>query len=141
VPLNHYRFSSEWHLDHPASVVWDALEALVDYPRWWPQIRRAELVELAACELTVRSFLPYDLRFVSRPARREDGVLEVTLSGDLEGWSRWTITGATTALFEEEVEVTKPLLRRLAVARPAFQLNHAWMMHSGERGLRKHLAG
>jgi hypothetical protein len=141
VRSNHYHFRAEWQLDQPLPVVWDALEALVDYPRWWPQVRRAELIELAACRLTIRSFLPYDLTFVSRPARREDGVLEASLSGDLEGWSRWTITGSTTAVFEEDVEVVKPLLRRLSVARPLFRANHSWMMRSGQRGLRAHLAG
>jgi hypothetical protein len=72
-------------------------------------------------------------------------VLEAKLTGDLEGFSRWTITATGSGadlLFEEEVVTTKALLRRLApIARPAFRANHALMMRHGERGLRTYLAG
>ena len=72
-------------------------------------------------------------------------VLEVLMTGDLEGFSRWTLSrsgGSTRLLFEEEVEATKSLLVRFApVARPAFKLNHSFMMRHGEAGLRTYMAG
>ena len=40
------------------------------------------------------------------------------MTGDLDGWARWTLTAdgtGTRARYEQEVEVNKPLLRRLAV--------------------------
>lgn len=61
--------------------------------------------------------------------------------GDLEGWVRWTVGadgagGGTRLLFEEDVIVNKPLMRRLAVpCRPLFRANHALMMRQGRRGL------
>lgn len=141
-----YAFRSAWRLAQPVPVVWDVLEAVPSYPSWWPQVRRTRIVELAAAEVTCRSFLPYSLVFTSRPSVREpsDGVLEARLSGHLEGWSRWTLTAdgdGCLAVFEEEVVVTRPLLRLLEpVARPVFRLNHRWMMWRGERGLRRWLS-
>jgi hypothetical protein len=148
VDLNHYRFRSEWHLNAPASKVFVVLEALETYPAWWPEIRIVETLGPDRSRITARSWLPYDLRFDSRQARRdrEAGVLEASMIGDLEGFSRWTLQPngptATTAVFEEEVVTNKALLRRLAfLARPAFRANHTLMMKHGEKGLRAYLAG
>ncbi|MFE0458979.1 SRPBCC family protein [Kitasatospora sp. NPDC058965] len=83
------------------------------------------------------------------PGRRDPqppaGVLEAELTGDLVGWSRWTVhpagAGAAVAVFEEEVRPGKALMRRLALpGRPLFLANHALMMRAGERGLRRLLA-
>jgi hypothetical protein len=72
-------------------------------------------------------------------------VLEAGMTGDLEGFSRWTISvhpTGTEAVFDEQVVAAKPLLRKLEpIARPAFKANHARMMRNGERGLRTFLAG
>ena len=61
------------------------------------------------------------------------------MTGDLDGFSRWTIAShptGTAATFTEEVVATKPLLRKLEpIARPAFKANHTRMMRDGERGL------
>jgi hypothetical protein len=67
------------------------------------------------------------------------------MTGDLDGFSRWTISvhpTGTTVTFDEEVVATKPIVRKLEpIARPAFTLNHRRMMRSGERDLRTYLAG
>lgn len=142
-----YQFHSTWHLPAAPDDVYAVLERLPDYPLWWPQVRRVSPVRADAYELVCRSTLPYHLRFTTTQAVRDpvNRVLEATMSGDLEGFSRWTISSdrnGTTASFEEDVVATKPLLRRLElVARPAFKLNHARMMRDGERGLRTYLAG
>jgi hypothetical protein len=147
VDPNFYRFRSVWSLDAPVTDVYASLELLDDYPLWWPEIRAARRRDEHAYELTARSMLPYDLEFLTTQRRRdpEAGVLEADLTGDLEGFSRWTITGtghATTAVFDEEVTANKALLRRLAhVARPAFRANHGLMMRDGRRGLATYLAG
>jgi hypothetical protein len=144
---NFYRFRSEWRLVADPDDAYVALAEVTDYPSWWPEVVRAQPIASNACALTCRSWLPYDLAFVTRQRRRDPDarVLEAELLGDLEGFSRWTITAsgrATIAVFDEEVVVNKELLRRLApVARPVFQLNHALMMRHGERGLRTYLAG
>jgi hypothetical protein len=144
---NFYRFRSEWPLAASTDVVYLALSELADYPAWWPEVRSAVRIDDEAYRLTCRSSLPYDLDFVTRQNRMDAnaGLLEANMTGDLEGFSRWTITSAgsgTTAVFEEEVTANKSLLRKLAlVARPAFKVNHALMMKHGRRGLSTYLAG
>jgi hypothetical protein len=146
VDWNFYRFRSGWSIDVPADVVYTALERFEDYPGWWPEIRRLRLVGEEACEVTCRSVLPYDLTFVLQPSRRDPGagVLEASMTGDLEGFSRWTISRRPTGshlLFEEEVQVNKRSLRMLApIARPVFRGNHSIMMKHARTGLATHLA-
>jgi hypothetical protein len=142
-----YVFRSEWIVPAPVPTVFDTLAALDKYPQWWPQVRSTRPLDDDTCEIEVRSRLPYSLRMTAHHSRRDAraGVLEARLTGDLLGQSRWTLTptpdGAGTVLvFGEEVEVTRPLLRRLFFARPAFRANHSAMMRSGEHGLRRHLA-
>jgi len=142
-----YVFQSVWHVSASPDDVYRALERLADYPLWWPEIRDVRPLGDQTFRLTCRSALPYELCFTSQSTVRdpEARVLEARMTGDLEGFSRWTIgvhpTG-TSATFDEEVVAQKPLLRRLEpIARPAFKVNHSRMMRNGERGLRTYLAG
>jgi len=146
--LNKYHFRSVWQLDAPTAVVFGVLADLETYPAWWPEIRLVETLTADASRITARSLLPYDLAFITRQAKRDIDlfVLEATMTGDLEGFSRWTLRAesesTTHAVFEEEVLTNKALLRRLAfIARPAFRTNHTLMMRHGERGLRTYLSG
>ncbi|MGM1063580.1 SRPBCC family protein [Saccharothrix sp. Mg75] len=145
--LNHYRFRSTWSLDEGPVPVYDVLSDLAGYQGWWREVRGGRRVADDAAELRLRSLLPYELvvvlrRDVDDPAA---GVLRAVLSGDMDGTATWRIAPAGTGtrlVFEQEVEVRKPLLRALApVARPLFTANHALMMRSGLRGLRARLAG
>ncbi|MEV0323984.1 SRPBCC family protein [Streptomyces sp. NPDC050658] len=142
----HYRFRSVWNLPAPPADVYAALESAEDYPQWWPQVRAVTPVDERSGTARFRSFLPYDLYVTAQERRRDPGagVLEIAMTGDLEGWARWQVTavpGGTRALYDQEVVVRKPLMRRFAVpGRPVFLLNHALMMRGGERGLRAYLA-
>ena len=142
---NHYRFRSLWSLPAPPAAVYAALERPEDYPRWWPQVREVTRLDGDTGVITIRSLLPYAMTFTARTARRDPaaGVLEVGMTGDIEGWARWTVTavGAGTLVrYDQEVDVRKPLLRRLAVpGRAVFRLNHRLMMRSGRHGLLRHL--
>lgn len=144
---NSYQFRSEWQLHAPPDDVFRALAEIDDYPTWWPEIRAVHRLSDNARQLICRSLLPYDLDITVHQSRRDRdaGVLEATLDGDLEGFSRWTITAAadgTLAVFDEEVIARKSLLRRLAlVGRPAFIGNHSLMMRHGRRGITAYLAG
>ncbi|MFD9488543.1 SRPBCC family protein [Streptomyces sp. NPDC059991] len=144
---SHYRFRSVWHLPAPTAAVFAVLERVERYPHWWPQIREVTAVDGRTGTARFRSLLPYDLVVTARERRRDEaaGVLEVAMSGDLEGWARWTLSacgGGTHAVYEQEVEVRKPLMRRLAVpGRPVFLANHALMMRAGRRGLTAVLNG
>jgi Polyketide cyclase / dehydrase and lipid transport len=146
---NRYEFRNRWAVDASPDSAYVVLEALDRYPRWWPEVREVRKVSDQAHEVRARSLLPYDLIFVTHEGTRDpvNRVLEAKLTGDLEGFSRWTITPAPSGagadlLFEEHVVTNRALLRRLApIARPAFRANHALMMRHGERGLRTYLAG
>lgn len=146
-----YRFRSVWDFDVPAARVYAALERPDDYPLWWPQIRAVAPTPAPAGDersgsALIRSALPFTLRVTAAELLRDPvrGVLEVALRGDLEGWARWTVRsrpGGARALYEQEVEVRRPLMRWLSLpGRPVFRLNHSLMMRAGRRGLAAHLA-
>ncbi|WP_328497515.1 SRPBCC family protein [Streptomyces sp. NBC_00414] len=143
----HYRFRSLWSLAAPLGDVYGALADAERYPRWWPQVREVTPVDGVSGVIRVRSVLPYDLVFTARETRRDmaAGILEITMTGDVDGWARWTLVADgpdTRARYDQEVRVTKPLLRRFAVpGRPVFRANHALMMRAGRRGLAAHLRG
>ncbi|MEV7107768.1 SRPBCC family protein [Streptomyces atroolivaceus] len=139
---NHYRFTSVWELPAPPDAVYAALQRAEDYPRWWPQVREVSRVDDVTATARFRSFLPYDLVLTLRQ-RRGDSVPrtpEAEMSGDLDGWARWTVVpheGGSRIVYEQEAEVRKALLRRLAVpGRLVFRANHTLMMRAGRRGLR-----
>ncbi|NJQ01489.1 SRPBCC family protein [Streptomyces zingiberis] len=144
--LHHYRFRSRWPLDAPAETVHAVLARAEEYPRWWPQVREVERTDAHSGRARFRSLLPYDLVVTVRQVRDDPaaGVLRIALGGDLEGWVHWTVTArgvGADALFEQEVIVRSPLLRRFAVpGRPLFRANHRLMMRGGLRGLRARLA-
>jgi len=149
---NHYRFRCSWRLDAAPGAVYRVLERVDEYPAWWPQIRGVERTSETSGVLRMRSRLPYDLVVTARSLRQDPdtGVLEVGLRGDLDGWARWTVrdaapgreSGTTVLDFTQEVVVTKPLMRALALpCRPLFRGNHALMMRAGERGLLRELSG
>ncbi|WP_328556612.1 MULTISPECIES: SRPBCC family protein [unclassified Streptomyces] len=142
---SHYRFHTVWELPAPPADVYALLERAEHYPLWWPQVREVTPVDDRSGVIRIRSVLPYDITITARAVRRDPvaGVLEMAMSGDLDGWARWTFEAAgpgTRARYDQEVRVTTPLLRRLAVpGRPFFRANHALMMRAGQRGLRARL--
>jgi len=140
-----YRFRSEWELDATRAKVFEVLRKGENYERWWPQVKRSARLSDGSYELVARSFLPYELRMVLTESVIDEGkgILEANLVGDLEGFSRWTLTekgDKTIALFEEEVVTHKRLLNVLSpVVKPLLRYNHTVMMRQGERGLRRYL--
>jgi hypothetical protein len=145
--LHRYRFVTIWDLPAPPEQVYRVLADPRSYPLWWPEIRKVEQLDARSGRMRFRSLLPYELRVLAREVRQDPaaGVLEARLTGDLDGSTRWTVTtrgdGRAVAVFEEDVEVHRPLMRRLALAgRPAFRVNHALMMRNGRRGLTHYLS-
>lgn len=126
----------------------DAFTALADiegYPSWWPEIKEVRPIDETRVDVHIRAALPYSLhvRLHKVIEDRKAGILRTRLTGDLEGWSSWSIAalGAGCRLrFDEEVVTTKPIMNALTpVARPLFRLNHSLMMRHGESGLRRML--
>ncbi|MFH9422094.1 SRPBCC family protein [Streptomyces sp. NPDC017529] len=144
--LHRYRFRSEWRLPAPPAAVYAALADAEAYPHWWPQVRQVVRVDEYTGTARFRSLLPYVLTVTATGTRRAPGtgVLEFVVRGDLEGFVRWTVGasgGGTRAVFEQEVVVRKPSLRRFALpGRPLFVVNHTLMMRAGRRGLASWLA-
>jgi hypothetical protein len=146
VSLNDYRFRDVWSVAAATARVFDALVDLVNWPRWWPDVRSVHQLDDDTAELTCRAVLPYDLTFRLHRAEQDEraGRLRVDMTGDLEGYCEGVVghhvTGSQLAI-DQRVVVNKPLLRTFApVARPLFQANHALMMWRGQRGLRGYLA-
>jgi hypothetical protein len=144
--LTHYVFRSIWTVEAAMSDVFAVLADVRTYPAWWPEIRSVDDLGGGRYEMTARSFLPYELRFVSEEhvAERRPGVIEARLSGDLVGSARWTVTSAGAGcqlVYDQEVDTRKALLNAMApVARPFFRLNHSLMMRNGQAGLRRFMA-
>jgi hypothetical protein len=145
VPLNRYRFHSVWHVDACPADVYEVLSDIANYPLWWHEVRKATKIDDETGELRCRSFLPFDLVVQVRHSIRNQqaGLLRATLSGDLEGYASWEITGrdgGTDLVFDQEVVVNKALLRRLVlIAKPFFRGNHDMMMRGGFKGLKQAL--
>jgi hypothetical protein len=136
-----FSFRSRWSVPLPASGVYATLVDVAAYPSWWPQVRAVARLAEDTALVRCRSALPYTLEFTLRSVREEydAGVLEAELDGDLDGWSRWTVCGTgrgTDLLYEQEVTTSGPAMAVASrVARPVLELNHAWMMRGGRRGL------
>lgn len=143
VSLNRYRFRSVWHVDACPDDVYEVLSDIANYPLWWHEIRKATKIDDETGELRCRSFLPFDLVVQVKHSIRNQqaGLLRATLSGDLEGYASWEITGrdgGTDLMFDQEVVVNKALLRRLVlIAKPFFRGNHDLMMRGGFKGLKQ----
>ena len=144
--LNDYRFRDVWSVAANTALVFDTLVDLLNWPRWWPDVRAVRQVDDDTAELTCRAVLPYALTFrVHRAAQNADaGLLRVDMTGDLDGYCEAVVHrgdhGSRLAI-DQRVAVTKPLLRALApIARPFFTANHAAMMRRGQRGLRGYLS-
>lgn len=140
-----YRFDNLWHLRAPHEQVYAALAEVEDYDRWWPQIREIHRIDGDSGRVRIRSLLPYTLDLVLARAVQDEvrGILRVGIAGDLQGWCAWQLVAqgaGTQARFSQEVEVRVPMLQRAPFAiRPLLRGNHAHMMRSGERGLRRYL--
>ena len=145
--LTHYVFRSVWSVEAAFADVSAVLADVRTYPAWWPEIREVKDLGHGRFEMVARSLLPYELRFVSeeRNADRRPAVIDARLSGDLEGFARWSIEalgGGCRLVYDQEVETRKAVLNTLApVARPAFRINHSLMMRHGQAGLRTFMAG
>jgi hypothetical protein len=89
-----------------------------------------------------RSFLPYDLTFVTTVTRVEQPhLMEGRAEGELTGLGRWRLfdhDGVTAVTYEWNVRTTKAWMNVLApLARPVFEFNHDYVMRRGGEGLKE----
>ena len=138
-----YRFRNQWEVPVAPGRLFELLADVAGYPSWWPQVRAVARVDEDTALVVCRSLLPYDLELAltRRVADRRAGVLEATIGGHLEGWSRWTLRAGGTGtdlVYEQEVRTPGALLAAATrLARPVLVGNHAWMMRGGRRGMQR----
>lgn len=139
-----FAFSSAWWTPHDGPRVHAVLEDVEHYPEWWPQVvaclKTGEDQGVVLC----RSTLPYTLELHVSLLRRTPEVLESRVTGDLDGWVRWTVRTEGEGCrvhFEQEVTVNGALLSLAAyAARPALRWNHERMLAGARDGLARRLA-
>lgn len=137
----HYRFESRWSVPSPRDHLFEVLADVGGYPTWWPQVRAVARLDDDNAHVVARSLLPYSLDLVLTRAVEDQaaGVLEARITGELDGWSRWTLRehdAGTAIRYEQEVTTPGRLMAAASrVARPVLVANHAWMMRGGRRGL------
>lgn len=139
-----WQFRHDWRVAGSPDAVYAVCADIDAYPTWWCEVRSMERLNDESGVALVRSVLPWTLRLVmtrevEEPVERR---LRARLGGDLTGWAEFRIAPVdgpvpTSAVsYRQEVEVTAPLLRRVApLLGPVLRANHAAMMRSCERGL------
>jgi hypothetical protein len=146
-----FELVSEWHLAASPEAVWAVLEAPEEWPRWWPEIRRVELLKsgVANDEGALRrtwwtSRLPYGfvIDFTTRVAQKPQ-LLAVEASGDLIGMGRWEVSAipvGTRVRYVWQVLPHKRWMRWLApLLAPVFAWNHHAVMRDGAMGMARWL--
>lgn len=142
-----FRFHHVWSLDVPAGAVYAVLANADQYAVWWPQVRSTERIDDESGWVTVRSVLPYTLRFLVRREVEDPrrGLLRIAVAGDLQGWCQWQVdetASGSQVVFDQEAVMTPRLLARTAgVTAPLVHVNHAWMMRGARAGLTAYLSG
>lgn len=127
----------------PLEEVREAVVDLEHYPEWWYQILAVAKLGPDDAWVRCRSTLPYTLDLALHAVSREGTVLEVGVSGDLEGSVRWQLSpdpDGTRMDFEQRVQVTGSLALASYLARPLLRWNHDRMMRGCIAGLRERLA-
>ncbi|HWJ09606.1 MAG TPA: SRPBCC family protein [Nocardioides sp.] len=138
-----YEFADAWEVDAPVDDVAGVLTDLESYPRWWRQVRAVAKLGPDTAWVRCRSALPYTLDLVLDAVSRTPPVVEVAISGDLDGFARFrlTPTAAGTRLeFQQQVSVGGALAVASYVGRPVLAWNHARMMVGCRDGLARRLS-
>ena len=148
-----YAFVTAWLVEAPAERVWDELFDVAAWPPWWKGVSDARELEPGGPDgvgkvftISWRSFLPYDLTFVTTVTHVERPYLmQGSAVGELTGTGRWRLFhhgGVTAVTYEWNVRTTKAWMNLLApLARPIFEWNHDYVMRQGGAGLKSRLGG
>jgi carbon monoxide dehydrogenase subunit G len=137
-----YTFRGSWTVAAPSALVHEVLVDLEHYPDWWPQVVAVASLGPDDARVLCRSALPYTLDLVLHAVRRDPDLLEVAVSGDLDGKVSWRLTeqrAGTRLDFEQEVAVGGLLSAASYVVRPLLTWNHDRMMAGCVAGLRRRL--
>jgi hypothetical protein len=141
----HYKLLTQWKFNATPDDVWQAIGDPRIWSSWWHGVtvqvvpsNSSDFPEAARC--TWHTPLGYNLTFILTLTRQQAPTLsEFAASGELmgNGTCRLTTDGQfTTVDITWNVTTTKTWMNRFgALLGPAFRINHAWVMHSGEVSL------
>lgn len=152
MPANRYEFVTRWRIPATPEQVYRVIEAVQEYPQWWPAVW-LNVEELnpgdanrvgSVHRLTSKGWLPYTLNWTSTTVEKMFAErIRLEASGDFRGHGVWTFRpdGEFTAVeYLWVIEAEKPLLRYLSFAlKPLFRANHNWAMKTGEVSLKLEL--
>jgi uncharacterized protein YndB with AHSA1/START domain len=142
-----YEFLTTWLLRAPRAVVWDAIEDVEAWPRWWRGVESVRELDGgdgdrvgSRYRVRWRSAVPYAVEFDFEVERVELPLLmSGRATGDLEGAGTWRLYeqgGVTAVTYDWRVGTSKPWMNLVApIARPVFAWNHDWVMARGGEGL------
>jgi carbon monoxide dehydrogenase subunit G len=140
----HFRFTASWVVPAPPEATYAVLEDLSRYPDWWPQVLAVAKLDDDTARVLCRSALPHTLDLVLRAVHREERLLEVAITGDLEGDARWHLVAVpegTRLDYAQGVEVTGRALGMASrTAGPLMRWNHDRMMAGCREGLARRLS-
>jgi uncharacterized protein YndB with AHSA1/START domain len=149
LPAVHIASDRTYRFDEDPARLWAQLAGVDRYPTWWPWLHRFEADELvtgARWRCTVQPPLPYSLTFTI--AIREVVPLErvaAVVSGEIEGSAEVALAaepaGGTTVRLQSRLAPSSRFLQAVAmVARPVVSLGHDWVLDTGAKQFRTHLA-
>ena len=137
-------FRHGWWVPHHADTVQEVLVDLGRYPLWWPQVRAVARLGADDAWVRCRSRMPWTLDLRLHAESRDGGLLQTSVSGDLDGWVRWRLApayGGTRLDFEQEVDLRPRWLSGvLRPLEPVLRWNHDLMMRGCREGLRRWLS-
>ena len=146
-----YHFKTDWHFRAPLERVWTVVLDIQNYPPWWKNFRRVQLVRgdgksvgsIIRCE--ARGSLPYSLNY-SLEVVETNYLKDIRLrsTGDLVGTGRWEFSEPTPeeslAVYHWDVATRNPILNLVApLARGALARNHERVMANGYEALRPYV--
>ncbi|HWJ67443.1 MAG TPA: SRPBCC family protein [Nocardioides sp.] len=138
-----YEFADALEVDASVDEVAAVLTDLEHYPQWWPQVRAVAKLGPDTAWVCCRSALPYTLDLVLDAVSRTPPVVEVAISGDLDGFARFRLApadGGTRLDFTQRVTARGVLALASYVGRPVLAWNHARMMAGCRDGLAARLS-
>jgi carbon monoxide dehydrogenase subunit G len=147
-----FRYDETFDFGVPRDVLWDALNDVEQFPRWWPWLRSFDagaekLLPGTVANCAVRGPLPYTLEFQVHVEQVEPGLsIDTRVSGDLEGRARLEIgrlegagDDASTARLSWSVDLHLPLLSVASrFARPMLVWAHDRVVTTGVAQFREH---
>ena len=139
-----YSFRGTWTVAASVDRVQAVLVDLERYPEWWSQVLAVAKLGDDDARVLCRSALPYTLDLYLQAVRRDAALLEVSLTGDLEGSARWelqTVPAGAALTYTQEVGVGGRLAALSRLVRPVLRWNHERMMAGCVAGLRARLSG